>query len=332
MDTRKRQIMGKTLVLGLGNPLVTDDRIGLCVAAELKHRLAGRPDVDVDEDYWGGLRLMERMVGYDRVVVIDAIQTGAAPGTVHRLGVDSIPTQRSASSHDVNLPTALALGRLAGYPLPANDAILLVAIEAEDILTFGDRCTPAVEAAIGPAVQCVLEAIDATPPIGHLRPEGCFSAPLLDRRTAMISPELLRRYPYFAGIDDDCLKAVAMIAEEKTVPAGTHLFSEGDPADWLNIIVKGEVNIQYVLGSGEKRTVDTLVDGDILGFSAIVEPYKYTALGTASKDTHLIAIQGKKLRELCDKEPLLGYLLMSQVARLLAHRLEGARVQLAASD
>jgi CRP-like cAMP-binding protein len=148
----------------------------------------------------------------------------------------------------------------------------------------------------------------------------------------MISPELLRRYPYFAGISDECLKAVAMIADEKTVPAGTHLFSEGDPADRLNLIVKGEVNIQYVLGNGEKRTVDTLVDGDILGFSAIVEPYKYTALGTTSKETQLVTIQAKKLRELCEKEPMLGYRLMAQVARLLAHRLESARIQLAATD
>ncbi|MCR4414064.1 MAG: hypothetical protein NUV77_16740, partial [Thermoguttaceae bacterium] len=74
------------------------------------------------------------------------------------------------------------------------------------------------------------------------------------------------------------------------------------------------------------------VDGDILGFSAIVEPYKYTALGTASKETQLVTIQAKKLRELCEKEPMLGYRLMAQVARLLAHRLESARIQLAATD
>ena len=75
----------KTLVLGLGNPLVSDDSVGLRVAAELKPLLADRPDVDVDEDYWGGLRLMERMVGYRRAIVIDAICTGAEPGTIHRL-------------------------------------------------------------------------------------------------------------------------------------------------------------------------------------------------------------------------------------------------------
>jgi hydrogenase maturation protease len=149
----------RTLILGLGNPLVTDDSVGLRVAAELKERLSGRTDVEVGEDYWGGLRLMERMAGYDRAIVIDAIQTGAAPGTIHRLAVGDIPTQRSASSHDVNLPTALALGRQAGVHLPAEGNILLVGIEAEDILTFGEHCTPAVAAAVPRAVEEVLRAL-----------------------------------------------------------------------------------------------------------------------------------------------------------------------------
>jgi CRP/FNR family transcriptional regulator, cyclic AMP receptor protein len=147
----------------------------------------------------------------------------------------------------------------------------------------------------------------------------------------MISPEVLRRYPYFAGVDEESLKAVAMIADEKSVAAGTQMFREGDPADSLNIIVRGEVNIQYVLGNGEHRTVDTLVDGDILGFSALVEPYKYTAIGTTSKDTLLVRIEAKKLRGLCNETPILGFKLISQIAKLLAHRLEGARVQLAAA-
>lgn len=148
----------------------------------------------------------------------------------------------------------------------------------------------------------------------------------------MISPEVLRRYPYFAGISEESLKQVAMIADKKCVAAGARMFGEGDPANVLNIIVKGEVSVQYELGSGERRTVDTLVDGDLLGWSALVEPFKHTALGTAKKETHLVSIQAKKLRELCDQDPMLGYRLTTQVAKLLAHRLEGARVQLAALD
>lgn len=148
----------------------------------------------------------------------------------------------------------------------------------------------------------------------------------------MISPEVLRRYPYFAAVSEESLKQVAMIADEKCVAAGTRMFNEGDPAKALNIITKGEVNIQYLLNTGEHRTVDTLVDGDILGWSALVQPYKYTAICTSTKETQFVSIDSAKLRDLCEREPVLGYRLMTQIAKLLAHRLEGARVQLAAVD
>ncbi|MFZ1933186.1 MAG: hydrogenase maturation protease [Thermoguttaceae bacterium] len=149
----------KTLILGLGNPLVTDDSVGLRVVEQLKPLLADRRDVEVSEDYWGGLRLMERMIGFDRAIVVDAIQTGAPPGTIHLLTPEGIATQRSASAHDVNLATALEFGRRAGARLPENSRIRLVAIEAADTLTFGEQCTPAVQAAIPAAVAAVLKAL-----------------------------------------------------------------------------------------------------------------------------------------------------------------------------
>lgn len=147
----------------------------------------------------------------------------------------------------------------------------------------------------------------------------------------MVSPELLRRFRCFGGLSEALLKQIAMLAEERTVPAGTRLFDEGMPATHLYVIVQGEVNIQYLLGNGEMRTVDTLVDGDLLVWSALVEPYRTTAYGTTTKDTHLIAIQADRLRQLCEENPILGYRLMTEVAKLLAHRLETARVQLAAT-
>lgn len=150
----------KTLVIGLGNPLVGDDGVGLRVVEELKPLLAGRPGVEIAEDYWGGLRLMERMIGFDRAIVVDAIQTGAPPGTVHLLDPDGIPTQRSASAHDVNLATALEFGRRAGAHLPDNRRIRLVGIEAVDILNFSERLTPAVQAAVPLAAKAVLDTLD----------------------------------------------------------------------------------------------------------------------------------------------------------------------------
>jgi hydrogenase maturation protease len=149
----------RTLVIGLGNPLVTDDSVGLRVVEELKPLLADRADVEVAEDYWGGLRLMERLIGFDRAIVVDAIHTGAPPGTIHRLAPEGIPTQRSASAHDANLATALEFGRHAGAHLPANEHIELIGIEAEDTLTFGEHCTPAVQAAVPQAVEMVMQVL-----------------------------------------------------------------------------------------------------------------------------------------------------------------------------
>lgn len=148
----------------------------------------------------------------------------------------------------------------------------------------------------------------------------------------MISPELLRRYPHFAQMDEEHLKTLAMNACEETVPAGTQMFGEGDSADYFNIIVKGEVDIQYLLGDKHRRTVDTLTAGDLLCWSALVEPYKTSAFGTTTKDTHLIRIKAESMREMCEKDPMLGYNLMKRIARLLGDRLQNARVQLATID
>jgi CRP/FNR family transcriptional regulator, cyclic AMP receptor protein len=145
----------------------------------------------------------------------------------------------------------------------------------------------------------------------------------------MISPEVLRRYAYFAGIGEEGLKQISMIAEEKSITAGTRVFNEGDTAAHMLLIVRGEINIEFLLGDGELRVIDSMADGDLLGWSSLIEPYKMTANGTAAKNTDLIRIDAVKLRQLCEKDRSLGYCLMLQIAKLLAHRLEGANVQLA---
>jgi hydrogenase maturation protease len=152
--------MIKTLILGLGNPILRDDSIGLRVVRALVHDVVDDPGIEIDEDYWGGLRLMERMIGYDRVIIIDAIQTGAQPGTLHMLTPNDIPTQRSASVHDVNLPTALEFGRGAGAALPVDEDITLIGVEVEDIQTFDESLTHHVEQALPLAVQAVRSVLD----------------------------------------------------------------------------------------------------------------------------------------------------------------------------
>ncbi len=150
----------KTIIIGLGSPLLTDDSVGLKVVHELGQHVAHLQNVELAEDVRGGLHLIDLLAGYDRAVIIDAIVTGEAPpGTIRQLTPSDIPTQRSASQHDVNLPTALELGRQLGMHLPASEHILLVGIEADDILTFSESCTPSVAAANPQAVAIVLEAL-----------------------------------------------------------------------------------------------------------------------------------------------------------------------------
>jgi len=148
----------------------------------------------------------------------------------------------------------------------------------------------------------------------------------------MISPEILRRYPYFTAAQDEGLRTLAMISDEVTVSAGSIMYREGDKADKLYILVDGEVDIQYTLGSGELRTVDTIVPGELLMWSALVEPYKSTAVVTARQASKLIAIDAEKLRDYCAKDVHVANDMLLQVTKILATRLEGARVQLAASD
>ncbi len=151
----------KTLILGLGNPLLGDDAIGLKVADRLRERLQGHDDVDVEQDETGGLRLMERLAGYERAVIVDAIVSGGTPGEIHRLESGDVPTQRTAIAHGIDLPRALELGRALGLAMPAS--VRVVAIEAESVLEFRHDMTEAVAAALEPAVAAVLQELGATP-------------------------------------------------------------------------------------------------------------------------------------------------------------------------
>ena len=137
----------RIVVVGLGNPLLTDDAVGVRAAELLARRLAGAP-VDVLQSAWGGLRFIDLLAGYDRAIIVDAIEwKHGPPGTVYRLTPDvAIPTMRAVSYHDVSLGTALALGRSLDIPLPAETVFF--AVEAQDTRTFGEALTPAVEAAL----------------------------------------------------------------------------------------------------------------------------------------------------------------------------------------
>jgi hydrogenase maturation protease len=147
----------KTLIVGMGNPILTDDGIGIYVVQELVGRIQ-RDDVDVAEACVGGMRLLGIIAGYERVILVDAIQTpGGRPGEILRLHSGDLRCSMHAGcTHDLSLAGALALGRGLGMVLPDDDHFQIVAIEVEDVLTFGEGCTPAVTAAIPQVADHVL--------------------------------------------------------------------------------------------------------------------------------------------------------------------------------
>lgn len=147
-------------MLGLGNPILTDDGVGIYVVRVLAARCS-RDDLAFAEACVGGLRLLEIIAGYERVIILDAIRTpGGQPGHLHRLRPDDLQASlHTGSTHDLTLPGALALGRGLGLPLPDDEAITILAVEVEDVTTFGETCTPLVQAAISRVAQLVLEEV-----------------------------------------------------------------------------------------------------------------------------------------------------------------------------
>ena len=148
----------KTLIVGLGNPILGDDGIGWRVAEEVQARA---PEFEVEFLSLGGLSLMERLIGYERVIIIDSIQNRAGQiGEVYRFPLEALPdlsAGHTTAIHDTSLQTALQLGRSMGAELP--DEVMVVGVEARRVYDFSEELTPAVAAAIPEATRAVLEIL-----------------------------------------------------------------------------------------------------------------------------------------------------------------------------
>jgi len=153
-----------TLILGLGNDILTDDAVGLHVVRELGRRLAGQPDIAVEETCEMGLALLDYFVGRPAVIIVDSIQTGRVPpGTIHEVDANGLKQLTGRTPHFLGVGETLALGRRLDLPMPENVRIL--AIEVEDPFTLGTEMTPVVQHAV-PAVLTRLHAL-----IRELEPE-----------------------------------------------------------------------------------------------------------------------------------------------------------------
>lgn len=150
----------RTLVIGMGNPILSDDAVGIMLAERLSARLTEHPGVDVIEECCvGGLNLIDLMAGYDRLIALDSIKTiDGTPGTWYAFDATALrETMNLRNVHDANFATALALGRKMGTHLPSDTECHIVAVEIADNMTFSEELTPALKEAF-PQLLANIEA------------------------------------------------------------------------------------------------------------------------------------------------------------------------------
>lgn len=153
----------------------------------------------------------------------------------------------------------------------------------------------------------------------------------------MVSPELLRRYPFFSRLDDAHLKVIAMLTNEEFCEKGT-LFCETDqPADRFYFMIEGYAELHHVVVDtfNPKQRKDFFVGevnaGEPFGISALIEPYRYTLNVIASAPCRVLNLEANGLRKLCADDPKAEAALMRQIAKAAMARLHDTRVQLAAA-
>ncbi|MFC1983611.1 hydrogenase maturation protease [Chloroflexota bacterium] len=151
----------RTLILGIGSPILGDDGIGIHVARELAREIKDK-DIDVEDTGAAGLNLLELVVGYDEVIIIDAIMTDDGEvGEIYRFGPENFvkTVHPTTSPHNANLATVIEIGKksLSGQ-MPAK--IVVFAVNIQEVTRFTEEMTSEVREAIPTAVNLVLEEID----------------------------------------------------------------------------------------------------------------------------------------------------------------------------
>ena len=144
----------------------------------------------------------------------------------------------------------------------------------------------------------------------------------------MVSPELLRRYPFFAGLDMDQITILAKAAEEMRVEEGHYFFHEGDELDHFYLMVEGAVAIVIELPEQDKEVViSTIGPGEVFAWSGLVPPHQATASGKAMTSCRVVAFDCRELREEFEKDCRFGYLMMQKAAQVIRQRLRDTRIQ-----
>jgi CRP/FNR family cyclic AMP-dependent transcriptional regulator len=139
--------------------------------------------------------------------------------------------------------------------------------------------------------------------------------------------ERLTDHPFFAGLPPDAVELVAGCATNARFRAGDYLFREGQPADTFYVVRHGRVALEMRAPTSAK-VLDTIEEGEVLGWSWLVPPYRWNFDGRAVDDVRVVRFDGACLRGKCADDPALGYDFLQRVVGVMSARLHSARFRL----
>lgn len=140
--------------------------------------------------------------------------------------------------------------------------------------------------------------------------------------------DTIRQIELFKGFSEAELGQIAAVAEELNFAEGTIIFRENTPAEFLYLIGKGTVALEMCAPSVGCRRILSLSNGELLGWSPVLEHAKFTATARAMTDVCTIRIKGRDMLTLCESDLRFGYQFMKRTALALAQRLNATRLQL----
>ena len=149
----------KTIVLGIGNLILSDDGVGIHVAREVKKHIKNK-NITVDEAITGGMNLLDLIVGYDKAIIIDAVKSkDDEQGVVKRIPISDFNTMHSCNPHDVSLIEAIEMAKKLGENRIPEKIIIIGIMMKEIPCEFGETLSSKIQAAVPNAIELTLNEL-----------------------------------------------------------------------------------------------------------------------------------------------------------------------------
>jgi CRP-like cAMP-binding protein len=137
--------------------------------------------------------------------------------------------------------------------------------------------------------------------------------------------DYLSSHAFFSGLNDDFIEFLADSATKMRIKEGESLFKQGERADKFYLLRSGQISIQVPALMGPTLDIQTLGEDQILGWSWLISPYRWSFQARAVEDSEVIEFDGSAILARCEKDPAFGYELFKRFAALMSERLDAAR-------